>query len=418
MKARVLVLWVAVAAAAGVLSAVQVRRCPHAPFDRAADARRVAAIPVEQLLRDPASLLVDQRRQREAACVAGYGRARAVLAMAAFVFAPLAWMLLGWHRGLARFLPNAPRPVRYAAVGGLLSLWIWAWGAPFDVADVLAARGLGLSREGAATFLSNQGAALGLQVLAGAIVAQTIGVLRRPRWSLRYTAAIAPLAVFMAIILPLWIAPLFNSYRPMPASPLRSAIERQAVRAGLHRAQIFETNLSAQSELANAFVFGFWKTQRIVVGDTLLERYDRDGVLFVLAHEMGHAVHGDVYRGVLWTWIFSSLGLILAELLEPRRMRLLAPETRAVGLLAIAFAMATVAQPLGNALSRRIEHRADAYALALNGDRAAGVRTFVRFADEGFGQLCPPRWAILLFGSHPPLGERISFMQDRPNPCP
>ncbi|TAM60530.1 hypothetical protein EPN52_04960 [bacterium] len=417
MRARVLILWVAVAAAAGVLSVAQVRRCPHATFDRSADARRVEAIPVERLLRDPAALLVDARRQREAVCIAGYSRARAVLSLAAFVFAPIAFMLLGWHRALERLLPGAPRPARYAVIGALLSLWLWVWGVPFDVAGVLVARALGLSRESAATFLSNESAALGLQLLAGAVLAQAISTLRRPRWSLRIAAVLAPFAVFVAIVVPLWIAPLFNSYRPMPASPLRDAIERQAQRAGLLHARIFETNLSAQSELANAFVFGFWKTQRIVVGDTLLQRYGRDDVLFVLAHEMGHAVHGDVYRGVFWSWLLGCASIVLIELLEPRRLRPLPPERRAIGLLAMAAVLAVLAQPLGNALSRRVEHRADAYALTLNGDRAAGVRTFVRFADEGFGQLCPPRWATLFFGTHPPLGERIAFMQNLPDDC-
>jgi|SRR5579872_541963 len=417
MKTRVLLLWVAVAAAAGALSLAQVRRCPRVPFDAAANARRVAAISEAQLLTLPPNLLVDAARQRQAACVAGYGRARAILGMAALLAAPLAWIALGWHRSSARLWPNSPPSVRFAGIGALLAVWIWAWGLPFDVADVLAARGLGLSRETAATFLSNQGAGLGLQVLAAAIVAQTLGVLRRPRWSLWYTLGLAPLTVFVAIIVPLWIAPLFNTYRPMPPSPLRDAIEQEASRAGLREARIFETNLSAQREAANAFVFGLWKTQRIVVGDTLVQRYGKDEVLFVLAHEMGHAVHGDVYRGVAWAWLFGGITLVLTEMLEPRRQRELPPESRVPALLAIALGLGVLTQPLGNAISRSIEHRADLYALQLNGNRPAGVRTFVRFADENLAQLCPPRWAVTMFASHPPLGDRISLMQGRPDVC-
>ncbi|MDE2572396.1 MAG: M48 family metalloprotease [bacterium] len=417
MIVRVLALWLLVAAGAGFLATLQVQRCHHPAFDAAADARRVAAIPPPQLLSRPAQSLVDPARQAQARCVGRYGRMRALLELAAALLAPITLLLLRWDLALARVLPHAPRIRRYALIGALLALWLWAWGLPFDVAGVLAARGLGLSRETLATFLSNQAASLGLGLVAAAIVAQAIGVLRRRWWSLWFAAALAPVAVCMAVVVPLWIAPLFNAYHPFPQTPLRSAIEQQAARAGLRRPQIFVADLSAQREAANAFVFGFWKTERIVVGDTLLARYGRDDVLFVLAHEMGHAVHGDVYRGVAWAWLFAAAGLVATELLEPRRRRSLPPESRVPALLAIAVALSLAVQPIGNAISRGVEHRADAFALRLNGDRAAGVRTFVRFADEDLAQPCPPRWAALIFATHPPIGARIAFMQGREDPC-
>lgn len=417
MIARVAVLWLFLAALAGLLTAMPLRLCPRPAFDAAANARRIARIPVTRLLSAPPRELVDASRQREAACVDGYGRANALLAMAAMLLAALAWLWLGWHRALERLLPGAPRFVRYGCVGALLAAWLWLWGLPFDVAGLVAARGLGLSHETAATFLRDEAASAALTAVLGAIFAQGLGVLWRRGWSVILASAALPLFVIGAIVVPLWIAPIFNAYRPLPPSPLRAAIEQEARRAGFTGAQIYETNLSAQSEEANAFVFGFWKTERIVLGDTLLRGYSREEILFVLAHEIGHAVHGDVYRGVAWGWLFTAVGLALTELVEPRRLRALPPESRAPALLAIALALSVAVQPLANAISRGVEHRADAYALTLDHDRAAGVRTFVRLTDEGLAQLCPPRWAVIAFGTHPPLGSRIAFFQGSRDPC-
>jgi Zn-dependent protease with chaperone function len=76
-----------------------------------------------------------------------------------------------------------------------------------------------------------------------------------------------------------------------------------------------------------------------------------------------------------------------------------------------------IVTPLYNAYSRNNESRADAYALALTGDRASAVRVYVRIADETLAPLCPDRSVRLYFYNSPPLGTRIARADGRRDPC-
>ena len=63
--------------------------------------------------------------------------------------------------------------------------------------------------------------------------------------------------------------------------------------------------------------------------------------------------------------------------------------------------------PLENGFSRWRERMADMYALKSTGKNEAFVSAFVRLANQNLGEIEPEKWVVLMFYSHPPLGERI-----------
>jgi len=70
-----------------------------------------------------------------------------------------------------------------------------------------------------------------------------------------------------------------------------------------------------------------------------------------------------------------------------------------------------VLAPLLNAASRELEARADRFALATTDDASAGMRAFRRLAEQNLADADPPRWAELLFASHPSLATRIRMLE-------
>ena len=152
---------------------------------------------------------------------------------------------------------------------------------------------------------------------------------------------------------------------------------------------------------------GLGPTKRVVLFDTLLDRYSRDEVRVVVAHELAHVRHRDVARGVLYATIVAPAGALAVQ----RLSWVLSPERGSPAALpALALAAALVSAPIGlvgNRLSRALERRADAFSLELSGAPEAFVSFERTIALQNVADLDPPRWVSSLLATHPPTGERI-----------
>ena len=150
------------------------------------------------------------------------------------------------------------------------------------------------------TFLSwfgDQTILLGLTLVAGVVLLTLIySAIRRTKrnWWLWGTAIVTAFNTILLIIAPVFIAPLFNHYSPLPQSPLRSDILSMARANGIPADNVYLSDASRQSDRISANVSGFLGTTRITLNDNLLRHGTHDEVLAVLGHEMGHYVldHG------------------------------------------------------------------------------------------------------------------------------
>ena len=246
-------------------------------------------------------------------------------------------------------------------------------------------------------------------VLAAGAGGAAVAIMRRyPRgWWLPAATGSVLFGAGLAALAPVVLDPLFNDFTPLPEGQTRSDVLELAAAAGVTVGEVFSVDASRRTTAANAYVAGLGPTKRVVLFDTLLDRYSRDEVRVVVAHELAHVRNRDVPRGVL----YAALVAPAAGLAVQRMSWALSPERgSAAALPALALAAALVGAPtgvIGNRLSRAIERRSDAYSLTLTGAPEAFISFERAIALQNVADLEPPRWLTSLLATHPPTAERI-----------
>jgi STE24 endopeptidase len=244
---------------------------------------------------------------------------------------------------------------------------------------------------------------------AAAAGATAVATTRRyPRsWWLPAAAGSVGFGALLAALAPVVLDPLFNHFTPLPEGRTRSDVLELARAAGVTVGEVYSVDASRRTTAANAYVTGLGPTKRVVLFDTLLDRYGRDEIRGVVAHELAHVRHRDVPRGVLYAAIVAP-GCARAV---QRLSWVFSPERGTPATLpALALAAALVGAPIGmigNRLSRAIERRADTYALELSQAPQAFVSFERTAALQNVADLAPPRWVTALLSTHPPTAERI-----------
>jgi STE24 endopeptidase len=173
---------------------------------------------------------------------------------------------------------------------------------------------------------------------------------------------------------------------------------------------------SRRTSRLNAYVSGFGSTRRMVVYDTLLAAASPAEVRLVVAHELGHARRNDVLHGTVLGALGAAAGMtgLALALTWPALLRRAgvasAADARVLPLvLALAAVAGLAAAPLQSLVSRRIEARADVFALDLSRDPATFVAMQRRLAVANLSDLEPPPLVYVFFGTHPTAPQRIAL---------
>ena len=242
---------------------------------------------------------------------------------------------------------------------------------------------------------------------AGAVVAASR---RYPRsWWIPAAAGSVLVGSALAALGPVLLDPVFNDFTPLPDGRIRADVLELAGAAGVKVGEVYSVDASRRTTAANAYVTGLGPTKRVVMFDTLLDRYTRDEVRVVVAHELAHVRNRDVLRIIAYGAIVAPAVTLAAQ----RVSWMLSGEHERgtpAALPSLALGAAVVAAPVGlvgNRLSRAIERRADDYSLALSGSPEAFVSFERAIALQNVADLDPPRWLTALIATHPPTLERI-----------
>ncbi len=222
--------------------------------------------------------------------------------------------------------------------------------------------------------------------------------------------------VLLARLAPVLLLPIFYRVRPLRRPELSARLLQLAERAGAPVIGVYEWAISGHTRKANAALAGIGRSRRILLSDTMLDAYSDDEIEVVLAHELAHQVHGDLWQGMALrtTTLFAGAwlaALALAAAVPWLGLRGPADPAGAPLLLLVAGASSFLLLPLGNAVSRAQERRADRFALTLTRNPEAFVTAMRRLAQMNLAEDRPSALARWLFYSHPPLGERIAAAQ-------
>jgi STE24 endopeptidase len=213
------------------------------------------------------------------------------------------------------------------------------------------------------------------------------------------------------------IAALFNFVAPYldyTTDPLRDKAlladaRRYEGELGLPSIPIRVERVSADTDQANAYAYGFGPTRRVVFWDTILqEPFSNGEQRVVLAHELAHHSQTHLPEGIGWFALFAVPGAWILMRATRRRGGMGMPEAVPLALLVVVV-FQLVTTPLANTISRRMEAEADWKALQVTRDPKSLEGLMVEFSKTGLGDPDPPAWSQLLLGTHPSLVDRVAM---------
>ena len=258
------------------------------------------------------------------------------------------------------------------------------------------------------------GAVLGIPLLLAILwLMQAAG----PLWWLYAWALLVAYSLFLQMIYPAVVMPLFNKFSPLDDPVLAARVEQLLSRTGFRSRGLYVMDGSKRSSHGNAFFAGFGAAKRIVLFDTLVSRLQPAEVEAVLAHELGHYKLRHIVKGMALSWGFSFALLLALGLLagEPWFYEGLGAQTATMPVALMLFMLVVpeftfFAQPLLSLFSRKNEYEADRYA-ARNADAAELVRALVKLYHDNSATLTPDPLHSAYYDSHPPAAMRITRLR-------
>jgi STE24 endopeptidase len=353
---------------------------------------------------EPARLLDDAELDR----AERFERVSRLLALLGLITLLVVLALYAWrgHR-LAR--ESAAGRIGTGMLLGMLGLaLVWLSQLPFSLAQHWWQRRYGLTHLNYLEFLLEDWLALAgaflFICLALLIVMALAGAFPR-RWWLAAAPAFVALGTLFAFVFPY----LTVEARSLDDPQLETRAERLAGELGIEPIPVRVEDVSDYTSVPNAWAGGLGPSRRVFLWDTLLDgRFADPEIVVVLAHELSHHAREHIWKGVGWYALFALPGAFLIAVATRRRGGMREPAAVPVALLVL-VGLQTLALPVDNAFSRRLEAEADWSALEVTRTPSAAEDLFAGFTEEALADPTPPGWSYLFLESHPSIEDRIAM---------
>ena len=228
------------------------------------------------------------------------------------------------------------------------------------------------------------------------------------RWWIWASGGAFVFIMFFAMVAPVFISPIFNTYKPLRDGPIRESVLSLARANMVPTDNVVEFDASKQTTRISANVSGFAGTTRVSLNDNLLDKTSPPEVLAVMGHELGHYVLNHSLRGVIYFTLILTLGFFVVHRVFDRLLMRWGPRLGLEGradpaalplALAILSLFFFVATPLTNSITRQAEAEADAF--GLNAAREPNGFAMAAMRLSTYRKIKPGALEEIMFYDHP-----------------
>ncbi len=335
----------------------------------------------------------------------------------------MAVMMLGWATGVRSWLEKTVKvyffvvfgmAVFYTAVSSVLTF-------PFSTyVGFMREHEFGLATQNFPEWFVEYMIGFVINLIISAIVISVLYLVVRAAkttWWIWGTGVTVAFMVVLIALVPVYISPLFNTFTPMQEGALKDDILHMAQANGVPADNVYEFDVSRQTNRVTANVSGFLGTTRISLSDTLLDRASTAGVREVMGHEIGHYVlrHTNsllIMLGALIALVFALTNVLFKRIAKGERwgVRDIADPAGMPLVFAVLTLLFTIATPINNNITRYHEHQADIFGLNASREPDGFAETALLLSEYRKMEPSPlERW---FFYDHPSGYDRIHMAME------
>jgi STE24 endopeptidase len=235
-------------------------------------------------------------------------------------------------------------------------------------------------------------------------------------WWWMCAGAFTLFAIVLTHLAPVLLFPLFYRFEPLENEALKNRLIALCERMNTHVRGVYNWKISEKSNKANAALAGLGRTRRIILADTLLKDFSEDEIEVILAHEVGHHVHNDIWKNIaaqtLFTFVvFFLLSKLLARLTPMFGFLSISDVANLPLLMLLSMGFSILTVPLASVFSRGRERAADRFALDATRRVDAFISSMEKLGEKNLAERQPNRWIEFVFHSHPCIARRIAAAQ-------
>jgi STE24 endopeptidase len=334
----------------------------------------------------------------------------------------VSWLLLASRRS-ARLRDVCERLSRRRWLSNLLYAAVYIVAVfvltlPLEIyADYFREHAYGLANQTFGPWFSEQLTGLGVTIIGGSLfLAVAYAFIRKfiASWWIWLTGFTVAFLLLVSLVVPVWIAPLFNDYKILADGPVKSAVLAMARADGVPAENVYWFDASKQSNRVSANVSGFLGTTRVSLNDNLLDKTSLPEIKAVMGHELGHYVLHHVLRLVIYDSLVFALGYAFihwsaSRLIARWRDRFALRDLSDIAALPLVAALFTsflfLATPLLNSITRSAEQEADIFGLNTAREPYGFAMAAMRLSS--YRKLEPTRLEEIVFFDHPSGHTRV-----------
>jgi STE24 endopeptidase len=238
-------------------------------------------------------------------------------------------------------------------------------------------------------------------------------------WWIWSTLILILFTIIFSNLVPIVLLPRFFKFDPLGNThpDLATELVNMTQKIGLKTTKAFIWRVGEMTTTSNAALLGLGNTRRIIIADTMLDKYTTNEIKWILAHEIGHYKHHDFWKRTFLGsssifLIFLITHIIFSPLATFFGYSSTIGDVSGIPVIGLCFGIFSFVLDVPSLwYSRKQETATDDFASTVISDSATAKSLFIKMADQNLADIDPPWWERLLFMSHPSINERIKNVE-------